>query len=99
MIDVQWSRPRREEIVTSFLRVWTLTGTDFRVVESVSRFGLPTRFVAMRGRLAILSEHRAAAPARRSCERAYREQLRAERQAAKEAAAASRRGRKKRKPV
>lgn len=78
-----WKRPRREDTDLSRHTVWESHGRNFRVVRAESKYGLPTRFVAMR-RAAfrgsepalwrIISNHRTKAAAEKACEREARAQ-------------------------
>lgn len=66
----QWTKtPRRDETDTSRRRHWLLKGTDGRVVECRSKYGLPVCFYAMATMGRMISRHKTRTAAMRAVER------------------------------
>jgi len=69
-MKLEWKpRGKRVDTELSTWTVWATTDGRYRVVRSVSKYGLPTRHYATLGLRKILGEHRTRLAAIRRCER------------------------------
>jgi len=72
-----WTKhPRRDETALAYRRHWILKGTDGRVIERRSKYGVPTCFYAVAPLARRISRHRSKQAATRAVERFIQQQER-----------------------